>query len=187
MKKISILISLVILLITGCNSKTEIKSIDNVKLESLMQYKETNLGNNSAVSSIINSLPGGETYREFELEDGNSIKVIYGLKDKSSITDKDLSDYWLNDETLKKNFLYNVIAMFILIENAEEITLELDSEKYYSVTFQRDTLEKGLPGFFNKYKNDKQLWEKELIVEVVNSDKEREALYKKFPIQMNSN
>ena len=37
------------------------------------------MGNNSAISSIVNSLPGGSTYKEIELSD-QSIKVVYGIK-----------------------------------------------------------------------------------------------------------
>ena len=185
MKKFFFLL-LITLLITGCNKSVDINTIDEVKIDDLVEYKGTNLGDNSRVGSIISILPGGGSYREFELNNGNAITVVYGVKEGSTITDETFSDYWLNNDTIEKNFLYNALSMFILIENLEEITLKVDSDSYYSVSFERESFERGLPSSFKVYRDDVQIWKNELVDGIVNLETERENIFKEYPIQTNS-
>lgn len=82
-------------------------------------------------------------YKEFEIVDGNKLKVVYGLKENSSISEEQFTDYWLNNDTIKKNFLYNALAAFILIENLDEVQFELEGPRENKVTFKRKQLEKN--------------------------------------------
>lgn len=176
MKKI---LFLSVFLLMGCNNDVNITSINEVESNGLSEYKQSYLGNNSAVSQIVNSLPGGETYRDISLTN-DSLKVVYGVKNNDSISEDTFSDFWLNDDKIKKNFIYNSVALFVLIKNVDKVTLEVDSNEYYSTTFVKKDLEKFLPHPFTDYKANDKLWKKEIVKEIVNSKNKREQIYKAF-------
>ncbi|MGE6552939.1 DUF4825 domain-containing protein [Bacillus mycoides] len=181
MKKILSIILCILSLITGCNQKEEIKTIDEVNIKDLQRYKGILVGNNSGVSSIINSLPGGSTYKEFELSD-RSIKVIYGLKeDKSTLTKEELHTYWLNEHNIEKNFLYNATAIFILVQNAEKVTLELESEQDYSFSISREELNKIVPHSLSDYAQNINLWKEEILDILIKQDSNRKEFFSKYP------
>lgn len=179
MKKYLILMLMfIVILSTGCSNKD---ANDNQEkkdnLQQLLEHKETQLGNNSSVGSIISILPGGDMYKEFEIVDGNKLKVVYGLKENSSISEEQFTDYWLNNDTIKKNFLYNALAAFILIENLDEVQFELEGPRENKVAFKRKQLEKKLPHSYIEYKESETLWKKDLVDNLVNSNKARKDLY----------
>lgn len=179
-KKFILFITLLVFFILGCNKVSEIKTITNENIKELQEFKGTLIGNNSAVSSIINSLPGGATYREFEISD-NSLKVIYGFKKGSSISEEEFSNYWLNEDTIEKNFFYNTASIFILVNNVDIVTLEVDSEKYYSFTISKSELEKELSHSITKYADDKELWENDIVNNYIKTKEKRKKFFVKYP------
>lgn len=183
MKRTLAIISCIFVLTTGCSQKEEIKTINETKVEDLQKYKETLVGNNSAISSIVNSLPGGSTYKEIELSD-QSIKVVYGIKtDRENLNKDELNTYWLNDNNIENNFLYNATAIFILVKNVQKVTLELESEKYYSFSISREELIKELPHSLEEYVKNKKLWEDDILNNLIMKKEKREEFFKKYPVK----
>jgi hypothetical protein len=183
MKRTLAIISCIFVLTTGCSQKEKIKTINEAKVEDLQKYKETLVGNNSAISSIVNSLPGGSTYKEIELSD-QSIKVVYGIKtDRENLNKDELNTYWLNDNNIENNFLYNATAIFILVKNVQRVTLELESEKYYSFSISREELIKELPHSLDEYVKNKKLWEDDILNNLIMKKEKREEFFKKYPVK----
>lgn len=109
---------------------------------------------------------------------------MYGEKENAGYTEEQFDAFWFDQkDTIEKTYLYNAIALFILVDNVEQVTLNMSSKDEPSVTFKRKQLEKELPHPFKKYKDDTALWQKELVDGVVKSKKKRQDVYKAFPMQ----
>ncbi|MFJ5966033.1 hypothetical protein [Bacillus sp. NPDC093026] len=72
------------------------------------------------------------------------------------------------------------MALFILINNVQKVTLQMNSSDDPSVTFNRTQLEKKLPHSFHTYKVNPKLWQKELVDGIVKSRDKRQTLYRHF-------
>lgn len=187
MKWMYILLLLTVVL-SACSSqatekKSDIKGIEDISLKQLSKHKNTYLGDNSAVRAILSDLPGG-IIREFEIIDGKALDVTYGVKENAGYTGKQFDAFWFDQkDTIEKTYLYNAIALFILVDNVEQVTLNMSSKDEQSVTFKRKQLEKKLPHPFKKYKDDTTLWQKELVDGVVKSKEKRQDIYKTYSMQ----
>lgn len=103
MKRMLKLLSYSLLLISvasGCNTKTS--------EEGLLQYKNTYIGDNSAVINIVNQSLESERFRGLELK---TKEMPYGII---------LNYDWLDSEqNYKKTVIYNATYLFALIQNTE--------------------------------------------------------------------
>ncbi|WGD98152.2 DUF4825 domain-containing protein [Bacillus safensis] len=188
MKKWMYILLLLTVVLSACGSqatekKSDIKKIEDISLKELSKHKNTYLGDNSAVRAILSDLPGG-IIREFEIIDGKALDVTYGVKENAGYTENQFDAFWFDQkDTLEKTYLYNAIALFILVDNVEQVTLNMSSKDEPSVTFKRKQLEKKLPHPFKKYKDDTALWQKELVDGVVKSKEKRQDIYKTYPMK----
>lgn len=188
MKKWMYILLLLTVVLSACSSqatekKSDIKGIEDISLKQLSKHKNTYLGDNSAIQEILLDLPGG-VIREFEIIDGKALDVTYGVKENAGYTEEQFDAFWFDQkDTIKKTYLYNAIALFILVDNVEQVTLRMSSKDEPSVTFKRQIVEKMLPHTFKDYKIYPALWEKDLIEGVVNSKEKHQAVYKLFPIK----
>ncbi|KWZ68338.1 DUF4825 domain-containing protein [Bacillus altitudinis] len=188
MKKWMYILLLLTVMLSACSSQATqnenaIKRIEGISLKQLSKHKGTYLGDNSAVHQILLDLPGG-AIREFEIIDGKALDVTYGIKEDANYTEEQFDEFWFDEkDTIEKTYLYNALALFILIDNVEQVTLKMNSNDEPSVTFKRKQLEKKLPHSFKVYKKDTKLWEKELVEGIVKSKEQRQALYKVFPMK----
>ncbi|PRS47219.1 DUF4825 domain-containing protein [Bacillus sp. MZGC1] len=153
--------------------------MEDISLKQLSKH----LGDNSAIRDILSELPGG-MIREFEIVDGKSLDVTYGVKENAGYTEEQFHAFWFDQkDTIEKTYLYNAIALFILVDNVEQVTLNMSSKDEPSVTFKRQLLEKKLPHSFKEHKDDAVLWQKEIVDGVVKSKEKRQEVYKTFPMQ----
>ncbi|MGT8905341.1 DUF4825 domain-containing protein [Bacillus safensis] len=188
MKKWMYILLLLTVVLSACSGqatekKSDIKGIEDISLKQLSKHKNTYLGDNSAIQEILLDLPGG-VIREFEIIDGKALDVTYGVKENAGYTEEQFDAFWFDQkDTIEKTYLYNAIALFILVDNVEQVTLNMSSKDEPSVTFKRKQIEKELPHPFKKYKDDTALWQKELVDGVVKSKKKRQDVYKAYPMQ----
>ncbi|MGG3131819.1 DUF4825 domain-containing protein [Bacillus pumilus] len=61
---------------------------------------------------------------------------------------------------MEKTYLYNALALFILVDNVEQVTLKMISKDEPSVTFKRQKLEKIMPHTFKDYKSPQRFGKK---------------------------
>ena len=179
---------LMTVILSACSSQTsekesDIKGIEDISLKQLSKHKNSYIGDNGAVGAILSDLPGN-VIREYEIVDEKALKVTYGVKENTNDTEEQFDSFWFDKkDTIEKNYLYNGLALFILIDNVEQVTLKMNSKDEPSVTFKRKQLEKKLPHSFKVYKHDTALWQKELVDGVVKSKDKRQDVYKAFPVK----
>lgn len=191
MKKILILIVVsffIVSLLFGCqvekdgdNEITKEKVggiISEVNIEKLLQYKDSYVGDNSAVGGIIDNLPGMST-KGFALGTSSqpySIEVNYGLRENSRISIEEFDEYW-NEENTKKIFLNNATTFFILVKNVDKIHFNLHTSNKQSFDVSREDLEKFWGKDLRKYADDRDLWESEILETIFNSSKALEEFF----------
>ncbi|WP_175987046.1 DUF4825 domain-containing protein [Bacillus sp. Marseille-Q1617] len=139
------------LILAGCSepaNKVKIKTIDGVNIEKLQEKTGTYVGDNSSVYSIVQQLAGGETVKGLDLS-GERIKVTYGIKEGSEISEEQLNEYWFNGQNVdKKNFYYNAIYLTLLVPNAKGFEFSIDET---TVAVTRQQVEKELKEEFKNY------------------------------------
>ena len=187
MKKWMYILLLLTVVLSACSSqateKKSIKGIEDISLKQLSKHKNSYIGDNGAIGAILSDLPGN-VIREYEIVDEKALKVTYGVKENANDTEEQFDAFWFDKkDTIEKNYLYNALALFILIDNAEQVTLKMNSNDKQSVTFKRQELEKKLPHSFKEYQDDAALWQKELVDGVVKSKEKRQDVYKTFPMK----
>ncbi len=120
----------IFLLITACSSGDRIKEISDVEPDHFKKYAGTYVGNNSDAVAIVNHLPGGETFQSISLEN-ESIKVNYGARGNGALTEDMVETYWFDGkDTMKKNFLFNVIYLAILVPNAKSYEFQVENKNF---------------------------------------------------------
>lgn len=142
-----------LLMITGCNTNKN-------SGEDIFQYKDSPVGDNSAVGAIIQQLPFNEYYEEFALE---TKKEPYGIIMKYDI-DKESPE--LNDENMKELALCNSTYLFSLVKNAEWVQYDFGKEKlkvqknelqdWYGKELSSITDESDLKTLLQEYLSDKE-------------------------------
>ncbi|WP_404451810.1 DUF4825 domain-containing protein [Virgibacillus necropolis] len=119
---------LLLLLITGCNSSSNVN-------EDLFKFKDSYVGDNSVVENIVRQLPNGEYVEGFELE---TKEAPYGM-----ILEYGDIEATMIDDAIKETAIYNATFIFALVKNAEWITFEFGKQTH-TVT------KKKLQGWYGK-------------------------------------
>lgn len=135
---------LVFLFLSGCNSNS-----NGVVNEDLFQYKDSYVGDNSAVGNIAKQLPSptGEQISELELK---TTEPPYGIVLNyvpAETTDQIAADY-------KELALYNATFIFALVKNADWVDFKF-VEKEYRVT--RESLESWYGKDLSEFKSEDEL------------------------------
>ncbi|MGX2962093.1 DUF4825 domain-containing protein (plasmid) [Peribacillus sp. JNUCC 23] len=151
MKKITkfFFFSLLILLsLNGCNSS----NVD----EDIFQFKDSYVGDNSAVRSIVRQLPLGEYFNGFELK---TKEEPYGMI--LNYTNMDAEEI---EKNYKETAIYNATFIFTLVKNAKWITFNFDDQEYkitkedleswYGKKLSEYTSEEDLTKLTKKYLED---------------------------------
>ncbi|HDR5278454.1 TPA: hypothetical protein QCS28_005853, partial [Bacillus thuringiensis] len=68
-------------------------------------------------------------------------------------------------------------------KNVQKVTLELESEKYYSFSISREELIKELPHSLDEYVKNKKLWEDDILNNLIMKKEKREEFFKKYPVK----
>lgn len=171
MKKWMYILLLLTVVLSACSSqasekKSDMKGIADISLKQLSTHKNTYLGDNSAIREILSDLPGG-VIREFEIIDRKALDVTYGVKENAGYTEEQFDAFWFDQkDTIEKTYLYNAIALFILVDNVEQVTLNMSSKDEPSVTFKRKQLEKELPHPFKSTKTIQRFGKRNWLMEL---------------------
>ncbi|MDP7989057.1 DUF4825 domain-containing protein [Bacillus sp. MHSD_36] len=182
---------IIFLFITACSRGEKIKEISDVKPGDFKKYAGTYVGNNSDVVTIVNHLPGGETFQSISLEN-ESIKVNYGVKVNGTLTEDMLETYWFDGkDTMEKNFLFNVIYLAILVPNAKSYEFQVENKNF---TIKREEILLILYEKFDNFPKENDIWDKKKVVKFLNDNNEkitmlihdkefRKSLFTKYPVQ----
>ncbi|MGG0301424.1 DUF4825 domain-containing protein [Bacillus albus] len=181
----------ILLFITACSRGEKIKEISDVEPDDFKKYAGTYVGNNSDVVTIVNHLPGGETFQSISLEN-ESIKVNYGAKGNGNLTEDMVETYWFDGkDTMEKNFLFNVIYLSILVPNAKSYEFHIENKNF---AIKREEVLSFLYEKFDDFPKENDIWNKKRVVKFLSdnnkkitmliNDKEfRKSLFTKYPVQ----
>lgn len=109
--RISALLLLAILIVSGCSTKNE--------KEDIFEFKDSYVGDNSAVGSIVNQLRSADHFKNLELK---TTAEPHGI-----VLNYDWSD---SEENYKKTVINNATFLFALVQNVDWITFNFDDQEY---------------------------------------------------------
>ncbi|PFM38060.1 DUF4825 domain-containing protein [Bacillus cereus] len=191
MNKIAGVMLTIFLFVTACSNGGRIKEISDIGPADFKKYTWTYVGNNSDVSAIVKSLPGGETVQSISLKN-EKVAVKYGEKKNDKLTEDMIETYWFDEkDTMKKNFLFNAIYLAILVPNAKGYEFQLETKNF---TLKREELLPILYKEFNDFSKGDQIWNKgiimnffygnlEKIVALVNNKDFRKQFFDEHPVR----
>ncbi|MDR4172273.1 DUF4825 domain-containing protein [Bacillus nitratireducens] len=191
MNRIAGVMLIILLVVTACSSGERIKEISDIEPGAFKKYAGTYVGNNSDVVAIVYHLPGGETFQSISLEN-ESIKVSYGARGNGALTEDMVETYWFDGkDTMKKNFLFNVIYLTILVPNAKSYEFQVENNNF---TIKREEILSILYGKFDDFPKENDIWDKKKVVKFLNDNNEkirllindkdfRKSLFAKYPVQ----
>lgn len=129
---------LILLFLNGCNSR----EVD----EDIFQYKDSFVGDNSAVGNIVTLLPNSEYFNGFELK---TKEEPYGII---------LNYKGIGVDEIEKNYketaIYNATFIFKLVKNAKWITFNFDDQEY---TITKQELENWYGKELSEYMSEEDL------------------------------
>ncbi|EOP23423.1 MULTISPECIES: DUF4825 domain-containing protein [Bacillus] len=181
----------IFLFMTACSNGERIKDISDVRSDDFKKYTGTYVGNNSDVVAIVKNLPGGGTVQSISLEN-ESIKVNYGAKEHENLTEDMIETYWFDGkDTMKKNFLFNVIYLAVLVPNAKGYEFQVENKMF---TIKREDILSILYGKFDDFLKEKDIWDKNKVVKFLRDNNEnikmlvndkdfRKSYFTKYPVQ----
>ncbi len=178
--------------LVGCQASQSLEEakITTVNIDELLEYKDSYVGDNSAVGGIINNLPGNIFFQGMALKTDNrpyGIEINYGVN--PNLGQEDFTEYWTVDQT-KKYFLNNATTLFILVKNVDEVkfnlTSSLDTQSEQVFNISRSELEEFYGKDLRLYAEDKKLWQTEIIEEKLNSREALDSFFKTHPIKKNT-
>lgn len=88
----------------------------------IFQYKNSYIGDNSAVGNILNRLPSNDQLTQFSLE---TKEEPYGMIVQYKDTDPPMTE-----EVIRETIIYNSTFIFALVSNAERIKIAFDNRMY---------------------------------------------------------
>lgn len=172
--------------LTACKSQktVDVNSTKEMNINNVIKYKNSYVGNNSAVTNILYNLPGGLFVKQVSLKTRTTpfgIVVNYGLKQGSSLKQEDLMKYW-EEDNVKKFFLNNATALFILVKNVDTVTFNLATTNNQSFSISRKDLETFYGRDLKEYAKKTSLWQIEVIDGTINSKDKLKTFFKNHKI-----
>lgn len=153
--------------IVGCYSGgggtiNEDITLENMDLEKLATYKKSYVGDNSAVGNILDRLLGNKYRQTFSLTE-DSITSHYGLSDSIKEEEKteleDALEGYVEDHG-NPLFFNNALALFILVQNVDVVTFEMDTQTPVTFTVNRDEMRDLLEvDDLQHYAEDTEAWQ----------------------------
>ena len=147
---------LVLLLLSGCNSNDRNNNND------IFQFKDSFVGDNSAVGNIVNQLPGAEQLNGFELKTNEE---PYGI-----ILNYDWTE---SEQEYKETVIYNVTFLFTLVQNVDWITFNSNIGDY---TITKEILHEWYEIELSEVQNEDEL--RDLIQEYLEDENKVNQLLK---------
>lgn len=144
----------VMMLCSGCKSNSSNATDD------LFQYKDSYVGDNSAVGNIVHQLPGAEDLINIELETKEEpFGIILNYSGLPS------------ENRFREMVMYNGTFLFTLIQNVDWVTFNFDS---LSITIQKEQFEEAYSQKLSKIEKESEV--KELISDFLEDESKVKAL-----------
>jgi len=180
---IPITIILVFIVFAWVNPVNKMIYLENIRVNELTKYKINTVNDIEKMSDLSTSLPGNMFLSGSGLAWSNEAKVqvtcnYYGGKQPNL---KRLKKIWENDK--EKILLFNATTFFILIPNAQKVTMELDVPYAQKFEVTRSDMEIFYGKDLNEYSINTDLWEKEVIKETINSTQRLKAFFQTHKIE----
>lgn len=153
-----------------------------INIEELFGYRDSYVGNNSAVGNIIDLSPGSGFFKKFALQtdlEPYGVKVTYGVE---APEDNDKYQSFLNDhEALNQIVLNNASVLFSLVKNVEQIEWYFEGKNDVKYTITRKQMQEFYGEDIRTLAEDQKKWKKKIVEDTLNEYSRIEAFYNTYP------
>lgn len=180
---IPITIALVFIMFVWIEPINNMIYLEDIRVNELTKYKIDTVNDIGKMSKLNTSLQGNISLSGGGLawESNVNIQVTYGYYGGNQINLKRLERFWKKNK--EKVLLFNATTFFILIPNAQKVTMELDVPYPQKFEVTRGDLETFYGKDLNEYFINTNLWEKEVIKETINSTQRLKAFFQTHKIE----
>ncbi|RDI45746.1 DUF4825 domain-containing protein [Falsibacillus pallidus] len=131
---------------------------ETMNLYDLSKLQTPYVGNNSKVIQIAHSLPGGGLVKEISLQTKTAsygVTITYASKNSKQFDA-------FTQSGLKDKMLTNAAACLILIDNADQVKMIVETDPVQTYEYTRSELEKTFGRDLSEYTKNPKLWKKEI-------------------------
>lgn len=174
---VGVFLAIFIILILGYRSTAThhramepITAIEAVNVDELWNYRDSYVGDASAVRGIIGHLPGNGYVQRISLQTTEmpyGIQVDYGLELNSD--GREEFERFFAEQKIQQILFNNAAVLFALVQNLDTVTFNIDTVNKQAYTFSRADLESHFGRDLRQYAKDKMLWEQEILPELTRS------------------
>ncbi|RJG26558.1 DUF4825 domain-containing protein [Paenibacillus thiaminolyticus] len=145
MKVSRLLIFLFVLLLTlaGCDSNS--RSAGAVDKD-IFQYKNSYIGDNSAIGSILGILPQSDRLKQFSLSTAEKpYRITLQYNEAASP---------MSESEIRETVIFNATFLFALVQNVDQVHLELEGQSYL---ITREQLQSWYGKELDQFENEQDL------------------------------
>ncbi|NEZ46482.1 DUF4825 domain-containing protein [Clostridium niameyense] len=157
-----IILLMFIFIFCSCNNKKvlnkSIKNSSEIKVDELLKYKNSYVGDNSKVLNIISLLPGNNYRNEVNLQTNNKPYVINITYMKNKNLEEDYKNFWGN-KNIDKFLQRNAVVLLSLIPNADIVEFNVEGINNNPYKYTRHNLESKYGGNLKNLTRDKTSFE----------------------------
>lgn len=167
----------------GCTSDRPETKENTV--EGLLEFKDTYIGDSSAVVNMSYLLPGGKYVKRVSLQTNEKpygITIDYGMKEDADVKEEDFEEYW-EDQVTKRAFLNNATTYFILVQNVDVVEFVLHTAEQKSFRVTREQIDAFYGKDVRTFAESEKAWQKDVMEQTIGDDEKVDAFFKEHPIQ----
>ena len=145
MKVSRLLIFLFVLLLTlaGCDSNSRSAGSED---KDIFQYKDSYVGDNSAIGSILGMLPQSARLKQFSLSTAEKpYRITVQYNEAASP---------MSESEIRETVIFNATFLFALVRNVDQVHLDLEGQSYL---ITREQLQSWYGKELDQFENERDL------------------------------
>ncbi|MGG3836427.1 DUF4825 domain-containing protein [Paenibacillus thiaminolyticus] len=144
MKKVSrplIFLFVLLLALAGCDSNSR-----SAGDKDIFQYKNSYVGDNSAIGSILGMLPQSDRLKQFSLSTAEKpYRITVQYNEAASP---------MSESEIRESVIFNATFLFALVRNVDQVHLELEGQSYL---ITREQLQSWYGKDLDQFENEQDL------------------------------
>lgn len=170
MKKVSrplIFLFVLLLALAGCDSNSRSGGAGD---KDIFQYKNSYVGDNSAIGSILGMLPQSDRLKQFSLSTAEKpYRITVQYNEAASP---------MSESEIRETVIFNATFLFALVRNVDQVHLELEGQSYL---ITREQLQNWYGKDLDQFENEQDL--RNLTQEFIPDTDKVEQLFAKLQQQ----
>lgn len=138
-----IFLFVLLLTLAGCDSNSRSAGAGD---KDIFQYKDSYVGDNSAIGSILGMLPQSDRLKQFSLSTADKpYRITVQYNEAASP---------MSESEIRETVIFNATFLFALVQNVDQVHLELEGQSYL---ITREQLQSWYGKELDQFENEQDL------------------------------